>query len=243
MHTKTYRAVVLAIVLCLGMISIATAATGPAAVDMYTNINAADTAYGQTDPNNLWITLSNTPGGDCTVTRITNLQWNLANLAGQTLGTASITLTRNGATSNAPNYVVGLYQLADNWTDASNWNTAPQPGAQIETKPFPTSNGATVVFNSTALVQYLQSQINGDGVASFAVRLVSSTGTCSAVVSSVFNSSSMATGQPTLAAGTPTAVDMTTASAERTSWPLYAGLAAVALVVVAGVMMSRRRTA
>jgi hypothetical protein len=223
---------------------VAAAGTGPAAVDNYTNLNASETAYGQTDPNNLWITLSNTPGGACTVTRITNLQWNVDDLAGRSVGSASITLTRNGGTSNAPGYVVGLYELADNWTDASNWNTTPQPGAQIETKPFPASNGATVVFNSAALATYLQNQINGDGIASFAVRLVSNSGSCSATVSAVFNSSSMTSGRPTLAAATPNAVEVSTASAETaTSWPLYAGLAAVALFVVAGVVISKRRTA
>jgi hypothetical protein len=36
---------------------------------------------------------------------------------------------------------------------------------------------------------------------------------------------------------------MASATAERNSLPLYAGLAAVALFVVAGVMISRRRMA
>jgi LPXTG-motif cell wall-anchored protein len=36
---------------------------------------------------------------------------------------------------------------------------------------------------------------------------------------------------------------MTTTTAERITWPLYAGLGALALVAVAGVVVSRRRAA
>jgi hypothetical protein len=43
--------------------------------------------------------------------------------------------------------------------------------------------------------------------------------------------------------GQPLAVDMSNASAERVSWPLYAGLGALGLIVVAGVAVTRRKTA
>jgi hypothetical protein len=48
---------------------------------------------------------------------------------------------------------------------------------------------------------------------------------------------------PNLQMLNPTAVDMASASAQRSSLPLYLGLAALAGVVVAGVVISKRRTA
>jgi hypothetical protein len=236
MH-KLYRALLVTL-LALTAFGIASAAgTGVPIADTYTNINAADTAYGT--ETQLWATLSGN-NGICTTTRITYLQWDLSNLAGTSLGSASIQLTRTGGTSNPQNYTVGLYEVGNGWTETSTWNTAPQPTTLIESKPFPTANGEKVTFNSTAFVDSLQGKLGG--TASYAIQFVQPGG-CSSTVSVIFGSRESGANAPALAAATPTAVEVSTASAERSSWPLYAGLGAVALVVIAGVMISRRRTA
>jgi len=201
MDTKVMRGLGLILVLSLGIFgamaaaAVTTAASErmapsetPPAADMYINLNAPSAAGSQTDPNNLWISLSGDPAGNCVTTRITYLKFNLA--PGEVVDPAlKLILTRSGATGNPAGYTVGLYQVANGWNESDPWNTAPLPGTRIGAlQPFPATNGAKVVFSGTALVNYVQSHANSDHVASFAVQLVNA-GACPAgVVSAVFDS-------------------------------------------------------
>jgi hypothetical protein len=214
MNTKVIRWLGLILVLSLGIfgamsaasVTTATSETTPAA-DMYINLNAPSAAGSQTDPNNLWVSLSGDPTGNCVTTRITYLKFSLTGLApGEAVDPAlKLILTRSGATGNAPGHSVGLYQLASSWDENYPWNAAPLPGARIGTlQPFPATNGAQVIFSGAALVSYVQSHASSDHVVSFAVQLVSG-GSCPAgVVSAVFDSREDASGSaPILTVKTP----------------------------------------
>lgn len=246
---KLFRTSALTLVLFLAVVvSAGAVASGPADADMFTNYNDQETAFGQTTPNDLWITKTGDPGGNCVDSRITYLQWSLTDVPeGGIIGYVGVTLTRSGATSNGPGYTIGLYQASDEWTEASTYATTPLPGALLDTKPFLTTNGASLTFSSDALLSYVQAQADGDNVLSLAVKLVTP-GTCpTSAVSLVFDSSEDSAGvAPSLDVRTappPNAVSVATSSAETVTWPLYAGLGAVALVVIAGLAVSRRRTA
>ncbi|MCU0501856.1 MAG: hypothetical protein MUC51_08830 [Anaerolineae bacterium] len=200
MDTKILRGLGLILVLSLGIFAATTAAavtiaaaekmasseTAPTA-DMYINLNAPSAAGNQTDPNNLWISLSGDPAGNCVTTRMTYLKFNLA--PGPVDPDLKLILTRSGATGNAAGYTVGLYQVTNSWNESDPWNTAPLPGARIGAlQSFPATNGAHVVFSGTALVSYVQSHANSDRVVSFLVQLAHA-GVCPAgVVSAVFDS-------------------------------------------------------
>ena len=138
---------------------------------MYINFNAPSAAGNQTDPNNLWVSLSGDPAGNCVTTRITYLKFNLA--PGEPVDPAlKLVLTRSGATGNAAGYTVGLYQVTNSWNESDQWNTAPLPGTRIGAlQSFPATNGAHVVFSGVALVNYVQSHANSDHVVSFVIQL------------------------------------------------------------------------
>ena len=82
MNTKVIRWLGLILMLILGIVGLTTAAPAATpAADMYTNLNAPSAASGQTDPNNLCVSLSGDPAGNCVTTRITYLKFSLAGLA------------------------------------------------------------------------------------------------------------------------------------------------------------------
>jgi hypothetical protein len=232
---------ILVIVTLLGAFStmaVSAAASGPPAADGWTDINAPDTV------NNtvyLWIRGSTTA---CTVTNRTYLRWDLTSVSdGTTIASATLTLNANalsGDFTTARN--VTLYQVAtDSWNETTlTWNNQPAIGSAIQTVQV--SATGQVAFNAAGLASYLDTQAKGDNQASFALQM---TGDCTSGSAGVRFDSKETTSAalPNLAMSNPTAVDMSAASAQRTSWPLYVGLAAVALFVVAGVMISRRRTA
>lgn len=230
----------LAVVLMLLVVAVvAAAASGPADEDMYTNLNDPDTAFGQTDPNSLWASLSGSPDGTCTSTRITYLKWNLADIApGTTIQTAVMTLTRSGATSNPNNYQVSLYEADDSWNEASTFNTAPAPGSLLESQPFPAANGNQVIFNGTELLGYLQAQADGDNVASFAVQLRSSASCPTGVVSLVFDSSEDAAGvAPDLQLENPNSITLSTFADSPSNTGTFILIAGAALVLAAGAFL------
>ena len=208
MHTKVIRWLGLILVLSLGIVGVTTAAsvTTPAA-DMYINLNAPSAAGSQTDPNNLWVSLSGDPAGNCVTTRITYLKFSLTGLApGEAVDPAvKLILTRSGATGNAPGHSVGLYQVTNGWDESYPWNAAPLPGTRIGAlQQFPATDGAQMIFSGPALVSYVQSHANSDHVVSFVIQLANA-GACPAgVVSAVFDSREDAGGSaPVLTVKTP----------------------------------------
>jgi hypothetical protein len=238
---------------------VAAQASGVADQDTYISGGSPETAYG--NDATLWASLSGNASNVCSWTRTTYLQWDLSSIADPNqIGWVGINLARSasGTTSNPNAYVVALYEAGDDWSESSTWNTIPNPqsppGTRILTKPFPTANGAALTFTSDEAIRlrdYAREQANtANNLMSLAIRLEDPDNVCpTGVTTLIMNSSESTAGAPAsldirTAGPPPNAVDMSTASAETAaSWPLYAGLAAVALFVVAGVVISKRRTA
>ena len=195
-HRKLLAVVVIVMIISISVIGVAVAlVSGPPQVDTYTNVNAPDDASGGTDPG-LWTTINGDPGGGCEVSRITYLQWDLSELTpGQQIGSAAITVTRSAAIGSPTSYTLGLFEADGTVTNATTWNTAPVPGAQIETQPVPDTNGAQVTFNSQELVDYFQAQAAGDDIATFALQLVAA-GPCGGANTLVLDSIEDTAGVP-----------------------------------------------
>jgi hypothetical protein len=260
--SKAVRTVLLVLVLCFTGFSTVAAqlASGQPDQDTYISGGSPTTAYGTT--TTLWARLSGNASNVCSWTRTAYLQWNLddnANLKDNPsqIGWVGLSLARSasGTTSNPNGYVVSLYKAPDNWDNTTTWNTAPSPqvDALIMSKPFPASNGAALTFNSDEapeLLNYVRTEAaSTNHLLSLAIRLDDPENSCPTGVTTLIMDSSEATSGTQVnidirtAGPPPNAVDMTKATAERVSWPLYAGLAAVALFAVGGVIISRRRTA
>lgn len=240
---KRYYLVVLTclLVIAASFTSVLAQASGPVDADASTDIN---TPGATTNDDRLRVE-AGTPNCANSRTRISFVKWDVSAVnqavssATMTFGVQSVTL----ASATAGNQQVVLYATGDSWDETTvNWGNQPALGAVLQSVVVPSTGGGTVVFNSPELAAYVQQEANGDNVASFALAL---TGNCgeSVVTLRLYSKESTVGPDPNLQVLGPTAVSMVETNAERTSWPLYAGLAAVALVVVAGVMMSRRRTA
>lgn len=218
-----------------------------------------DAWVGKADPGtvtndvNLWVRASTV---SCTPDRVTYLQWDLSNLTSSQIGYAALTMRVNGVTGDfsIPRNVTLYRLLDDNWTETNvTWNlvnpgetpgAGPNLGAAIQT--IPVSGAGMITFDSANLLSYFKEKAGGK--ISFALEM---TDNCTAGSTGVrFDSAEPSTGgsEPSLdlrtAGPPPNVVEVSTVSAQQnSSWPLYAGLGAVALFVVAGVVVSRRRTA
>ena len=234
-------ALVCLLVIAASVTSVLAQASGPVDADASTDIN---TPGATTNDDRLRIE-AGTPSCVASRTRVSFVKWDVT-AVNQAVGSASMTFgVQSVSLGNAlaGNQQVVLYATTDGWTETTvNWSNQPALGAVLQSVVVPSTGGGTVVFNSPELAAYVQQEANGDNTASFALALTGSCGE-STVTLRLFSKDSTVGPDPTLQILGPTAVEMTQTSAERVSWPLYAGLAAVALFVVAGVMISRRRTA
>lgn len=188
-------------------------------------------------------------GTGCAPVYTTYLKWDLSTIEDTKLvGTVNLSLKvlNSPLPSLGSTSKLALFGVADDgWTEGTLNTVRPAPGAlALATIPLdpaaPPASNSTITFpSSTDLVDFVKAQLV-DNQASFAVRIID----CSAGVSNIrFYSSESAGNEPQLELLDPTAVTMTKTSAERVSFPLYAGLGAVALILVAGLAISRRRTA
>lgn len=190
--------------------------------------------------------------GSCNVSWTTYMKWDISTVT-QAIGSATIALTPrfSSYSASAANPVtVSIFQAAnDTWGEATiNGTNAPAPTGNPLTSfswTAPATVGTPVTFpNTTELTNYLNSVLpsnGGNGLVSVAIQ-VKSCGTGDARID--FDSKESTTGvKPALNLFKPNAVEVSSVSAQPATWPLYAGLAAVALFVVAGVVISRRRTA
>lgn len=169
----------------------------------------------------------------------------------QTVNSVSLQLTHASTIAGVENSpALSLYGTNDvdlaAMTPANNPTPSGTPLASV-TIPPSTSALTKITFSSPELTQYVQQQANGDNTVTL---IMSFSGNCSAITTQL-NFYSMdytgdATRKPALTVlGTPLAVSLSNAEAQQqpNAWPFYAGIAAVALLVVAGVTISRRRTA
>jgi hypothetical protein len=200
---------------------------------------------------------SSATGVTCISQYITYLKFDLRSLIinnqPSSLSSATLTLRATGQLSGSTSITMKLWgSNTDSWTEGAGqilWASKPGLDSDLNTqKTGLVAAGSDVVFNTSAqFVSFLQQQLNTttDGIATIAIETIA----CNAPAARQYMASRETTGanavpaRLTLNGTTPTAVDISAASATRTSLPLYAGLGAVALFVVAGVMISRRRTA
>lgn len=244
MFRAFYVALVVVLMFAFGATSALAAPRAPEA-DTFVDHQTANQGT-NFDTQDLRLSGSN-QGSVCTATRTGLIRWDLADV-GASIGSAKLTLTTifpTGSTS-AGGYEITLFRVADDaWDEATVTylsGIAVGPAIQSVNLPNPVTDGFPIVFDNAALASYLDEQAAGDGKASFAVRFT----TCASTSTQRF-----ADKEPTGSVGAPilelfgtNAVTLTDASAQQTnSLPLYVGLGALALVAVAGVGMSRRRTA
>ncbi len=237
-------------------------ASGPPSMDGWVDATTTNT-YGTTTTFILQSSY-NAGAGTCDTISTGYMKFDLSNLgngSGGTVGYADIVMRLTDTTAAGSATVVGLYTVEnDNWDETAALDPTPGLG---DVKPAllgeplttltvssSTSLNTDQTFPSTqALVDFFNSQSTfvtvptgaHDGVASLGMK-ISSCGTSATVRFGTRENAN----PPQLhlrTAAPPNAVDVSSASAERTSWPLYAGLGAVALIVVAGLAISRRRTA
>lgn len=168
-----------------------------------------------------------------------------------TATSASLVLTRGGTFNGSDSSpVLSLYGVEDFDRATLNGLNNPHPLAAdliqsivMTAAEYPAASKIT--FNS-GLAGYIQEQVDaGDHTITLAL---SFSGSCSLISQVNFYSLDYTTNptyrpQLTIEGTKPTAVTLATSSAETVTWPLYAGLGAVALVVIAGLAVSRRRTA
>ncbi len=188
--------------------------------------------------------------GTCNDTWIGYFQFDASTFG--TVNSASLALT-HGATLNglANNPTLTLYGVADFDPATLNATNAPTTAGAtvIESKVIASSTTAGTPLTwggaDAGLKNYVQLQADGDNVVTLAMSFSANCSTTSQVnfYSQEYTANPAFRPVLTISGTKPNAVDMSSASATRTAWPLYAGLGVVALGVVVGVMISRRRTA
>ncbi len=238
--------VLLAVIVAPALALVSGSPTQDAWVEVANPTNTNNTA-------DLWVRASTV---SCTPDRVSYLQYDLTGLTAAQMGWATLVVRINGITGDfsTPRNVTLYRLLNDNWTETNvTWNSVnpgttpgagPNIGAKIQAIPVSAAL-TTITFNDPALLAYFKEKAGGK--ISFALEM---TDNCTAGSTGVrIDSAEFVTGgsAPTLdlrtAGPPPTAVEVSTASAQRTAWPLYAGLGVVALGVVAGVVISRRKAA
>jgi hypothetical protein len=223
-------------------------ASGPPHDDAYVRTTSGDTNF-----NTLELSVASSTTA-CNVSDTTYLKWDLSSIpAGQTIGSATLTLTSTGVSGTGTAQLT-LYKSGDAysagpnvgqpWTEAGlTANNAPVisvPADALETQAAPTVIGQTLVFNSAALVSYLNTELAGDKVASLAIRFSSG---CVAGVSFIrFGSKEAASGQPDLQLVNPTAVGLVKLAAgsyPSNSWVLLT-ISSIVLGLSIGLLFLRR---
>ncbi len=127
----------------------------------------------------LQVSASNGPSG-FTDTQIIYMQWDLANIVHTNIETATLSLTTTGV-QDTSGTMLSLHETGNNWTEDTltttiGWDNKPALGAVIETQPAPENENQIVIFNSSALKEYIKSQAtSSEKKVSFALRFSSGT--------------------------------------------------------------------
>lgn len=187
----------------------------------------------------------------CRPSRWSYLKWDLTQVpAGKLIGDARITLYVNLVNGDSGQARLTLYSVADDsWSETTVTSASgPALGTALQSVAVPPQD-STVVFEGDAVLDYLNQQRSGDGVASFALQLTGNCGNASVLVRMYSKDlvpavqQSASDERPLLYLWDPSAVDISSfvAGADGGAWTLYLILAALALIVVAGARFSRRR--
>ncbi len=229
----------------LSVVSFAFAqASGPPQKDTYVTKVLPDNSYGSDTV--LDSTASGFTDDMCQPSRRIYMEWDLTSITDPNqLSSATLTLpVLNFAIGSPSNVDVVLYESADP-TDlnAITWNTQPVIGNSIETQPA-AGTGGTIVFNSSALVAYLQSQAGGIATLMFQLEPKQGVTVChndTLQVASI--EASFGTPADLQVAG-PNAVTLSSFSTSngQASWPLVLGLVGLAAVVAGSAFGLRRFT-
>jgi len=253
--SRIFGTALLVLVLFVTATSLASAlATGTADKDAYVYASAGDSVF-----NTVTVRVE---AGDttCAQARWSFLQWDLSDIApGTTLASAKVTLYVSSISGDPSGAHLELHKvLNDAWEETTlTYNnpiatsvTPGDPATLLQSVPAPTAVNDAVTFDSAALLQYAQQQADGDNVASFALFVNGNCGNGTTLLVAMYSEESTTAPDELhkpyalFKAPPPNAVDLTKTSAEQTnSLPLYAGLGFLALVAVAGVVVSRRRMA
>jgi hypothetical protein len=218
--------------------------SGPPSMDV-----TADSAGNSNNGNQIILGSSySSATQQCTINSTGYFQWDLTNMAAPA-GYADLALTYLFGANGTP---IKLYAVDnDNWTESNAGAVKPALGTELQTITLASgtqANSTQTFATSQAFVDFVNSQASvvtpgADNKASFAVQIPSN---CTSTAIIAFGA--LPGGTPAQlhlrTAAPPNVVEVSSASAQvAPSWPLYAGLAAVALFVVGGVVISRRRTA
>lgn len=191
--------------------------------------------------------------GSCTAGDTTYLKWSLSGISGEAGPLTALVLNVNFVASGS-NGNLELFRVADDtWNEATiTSSSAPALGASITSVPVPGSTGP-ISIAGVALAAYVNQEsaytgggdvTAGDNTISLAIRITGCSNLSNVVT---FDSKDKSGGvAPDLSVFNTTSVSLTTFHAADTapvSWPLYAGLALLALLALTGTVVLRRRNA
>ena len=239
-------AIVLVGVLLLTSVAFAALVSGPPTMDATVDATGATNNGTQLIIGSAYTSATQS----CTINSTAYLQWDLTNMAAKA-EYADLALMYLFASGAGAGTTLNLYAVAnDAWTEASVGTVNPALGNLLQSITISSStpaNSTQTFATSQLFVDFINSQATvvtpgADNKASFAIRIASNCTTTAILGFGTLNAGNSAQLHLRTAAP-PNAVDVSSATAQPVAWPLYAGLGAVALFVVAGVVISRRRTA
>lgn len=246
---KVWFRTLMVAMLLLSVVGVASADFSGPYYDTYVIVNGS---VNPTAPN---LAIQDSTGA-CNDAYISYIQFDASNILA--VSSASLKFTVGGTPgglNNSP--TLTLYGVTDFNPATLNGTNYPRTatGELIQNMVIPSTTAANAQFtfggSDTGLANYIQAQANGATPQTVTLALSFSANCFNQTSISFYSQEGGTQAQdPTLTiVGTrkdPTAVAMTdfsAASDSKATWPLYAGLGALALIVVGGVAVSRRRTA
>lgn len=249
MKTKRILLIFTMLVVFVLMVSTASAAlVTPPNHDTYVTISPASSA-GQHDSEQILVVEDSL--STCNDTRIVYLRFQVDGIEAVT--SAQLQLTPGGGPIfNTAGATLTLYDVADYNVATLSGSNYPSPasGTVIQSLTGPFTAGSAVTFSDANLATRLQVAADGDNVLTLALSFSAGCNPLGTSIVSFYSTEvSPANPSPILTVeGTsePNAVAISTFTTDNAAptWPLYAGLGALALIAAAaGVAWSRRRAA
>jgi len=185
----------------------------------------------------------------CNRVRVGLLQWDVSDIpTSETVEHVKVTLhTIRSSTGTDSNTKLALFAAPDNWDESTQQSDLPTPPSDGDTPLMEVSGpyavNGDVVFDaqgsSDALVSYVQNQVAGDRTVSFWVKITSG---CPSGGSARVAWNSRESGTSYLELYDANAVTISRFSSNNNyTWPVIAGIVALALAAVAGIGYGARR--